>query len=57
VELLVDNFKNYHYSSGTINLSLDNENINLDLALDGKSGKRDLNITLHDFLSTKKDGT
>jgi hypothetical protein len=55
VEIIVENFKNYHYNTGALGLSLAEKNIVLDLALDGDTGKRNLTITLHDFLS-KKDG-
>ncbi|MBN1870663.1 MAG: YdbH domain-containing protein [Candidatus Omnitrophica bacterium] len=49
LDILVESFRQYHYNSGTVALSLDENNIILDLALDGEAGKRNLNITLHDF--------
>ena len=54
VELLVDNLKNYHYNTGTINLSLVEDGLNMEMALDGAEGKRNLNIILHNFI--KRDG-
>lgn len=55
LDLLVENFKNYHYNIGTMKLSLDNNNLMLDTALDGETGKRNINIVLHDF-RLKKGG-
>jgi len=55
LDILVESFKNYHYNTGTIKLSLDEADLILDMALDGETGKRDLNITVHDF-TLKKDG-
>jgi len=55
LDLLVENFKNYHYNIGAIKLSLNNNNLMLDAALDGETGKRDIKIVLHDF-SLKKEG-
>jgi uncharacterized protein involved in outer membrane biogenesis len=54
VELLVDNLKNYHYNTGTVNVSLVEDGLNLEMALDGAEGKRNLNIMLHNFI--KRDG-
>jgi hypothetical protein len=54
-DLLMENFQNYHYNIGALKLFLDNGNLILDAALDGETGKRDLNIVLHDF-SLKKEG-
>ncbi len=55
LDLLVENFKNYHYNIGIIKLSLDNNNLMLGAALDGETGKRNINIVLHDF-RLKKEG-
>jgi len=55
LDLLVENFQNYHYNIGTIKLFLDKGDLILDAALEGETGKRDLNIVLHDF-SLKKEG-
>jgi len=55
LDIIVENFSNYHYNTGNIGLSLKEKNIVLDLALDGETGKRNMSITLHEFLP-KKDG-
>lgn len=52
-DLLVESFKNYHYNTAVIKLSLQEKNLILDMALEGEAGKRNLNITVHDFISTK----
>jgi hypothetical protein len=49
LEMLVESFKDYHYDTGIIKLSLDKGNLVLDAAMDGISGKRNLNITFHNF--------
>lgn len=49
-ELIVDNFKNYHYNTGVFGVSLTDGKIISNVAFDGETGKRDLTITLHDFL-------
>ncbi|MFC1699570.1 YdbH domain-containing protein [Candidatus Omnitrophota bacterium] len=51
LDLLVENFKNYRYNTGTLRLSLEQNNLLLDVALDGDTGKRNLNITLHELNS------
>lgn len=48
-DILVESFKNYHYNTGVMKLGLDKGNLILDIALNGEAGKRNLNITLHDF--------
>jgi hypothetical protein len=55
LDLLVENFKDYHYNIGTIKLFLDNSNLILDTVLDGETGKRNINIVLHDFRSKKEE--
>lgn len=54
LDLLVENFRDYHYNIGTIKLSLDNGNLILEIALDGEKGKRTINIVLHDVRFTKE---
>ena len=49
LDILVESFRNYHYNTGNIGLSLAEGSIMLDLALEGETGKRNLTITLHDF--------
>ena len=53
LDILVESFKDYHYNIGTMRLSLDKENLILDVALDGDAGKRNLNIILHNFVLRK----
>lgn len=55
VDLLVESFKDYHYNMGIMNLSLENNNVMLSISLDGETGKRNLNVVLHDF-GVKKEG-
>ncbi|MBM3245538.1 MAG: hypothetical protein FJZ15_07100 [Candidatus Omnitrophica bacterium] len=47
--ILVEGFRNYHYNVGSINLSIDKGDLICDTRLDGKNGKRNLTIVLHDF--------
>lgn len=55
LDIVVESFKNYHYNMGVVKLFLDKGNLILDMALDGETGKRNINITLHEF-SLTKDG-
>jgi len=47
LDLLVESFKNYHYDSGIIRLSLDGRALVLDVSLSGETGKRNLVVTFH----------
>ncbi|MGD9015028.1 MAG: YdbH domain-containing protein, partial [Candidatus Omnitrophota bacterium] len=49
LDIFVESFQDYEYNTGIIRLALDKGNLILDIALDGEAGKRNLNITLHDF--------
>lgn len=49
LNILVESFKDYDYNTGVMRLSLDKGNLVLDIALNGETGRRNLNITLHDF--------
>jgi hypothetical protein len=49
LDILVENFKNYHYNKGVMNLSLVEGNLILDIALDGEAGKRNFTVTMHNF--------
>jgi len=49
LDILMESFKDYHYNTGVIKLSFDKGNLILDVALDGETGKRNFDITLHDF--------
>lgn len=48
-EMLVESFKDYHYNTGIAELSLDKGNLIFDITLDGESGRRKLDIVVHDF--------
>jgi len=54
IDLIVESFKNYDYNTGKMGLSLDKGNLIFDIGLDGWTGKRNLNIILHDFKLTKE---
>jgi len=47
LDILVESFKDYRYNTGIIRLYKQEENLVLDIALDGEAGKRNLNVTLH----------
>ncbi len=47
--LVVDSFKNYHYNEGLVRMFMDQGNLHLDVGMEGKGGKRNLNVVLHDF--------
>ncbi len=49
LDLLVESFKNYRYNNGIMKLSLDKDNLILEIALDSQAGKRDLAVTIHNF--------
>lgn len=49
LDILVESFKNYHYNSGIVKLSLENRDFTLDVFLEGQTGKRNLKVTLHNF--------
>ena len=49
LEMLTESFKHYRYDTGIVKLRLDQGNVILDVALDGNNGKRNLDITLHNF--------
>lgn len=49
LEVLVESFKNYQYNRGVVKLFLENDNLILDIALEGEAGKRNLTVTLHNF--------
>jgi hypothetical protein len=55
LEIIVESFKNYRYNTGTMKLYLDKGNLIYEVALDGEEGKRNLNITVHDF-KLKREG-
>ncbi len=49
LDLVVESFKNYRYNKGTTTISLQDNNIIFIVDFDGNTGKRSLNIVLHDF--------
>jgi hypothetical protein len=53
-DILVESFKNYHYNKGTANLSLDKGNLIFKIDLDGASGKRQLNVTVHNLIPERE---
>jgi hypothetical protein len=49
LDILVESFKNYHYNTGIMKLSLEQGNLIFDVAMEGEAGKRNLTIVLHGF--------
>jgi len=49
LDILVENFKNYHYNKGVMNLSLKEGSLILDIALEGEAGKRNFTVNMHNF--------
>lgn len=49
LDIFVESLKNYHYNRGSIDLSLDEGNLNLLISLSGETGRREFSIVLHDF--------
>ncbi len=54
LDLIVESFKDYHYNTGIIKLSLEQGNIILNVDLDGETGKRNLEIRLHNVIPIKE---
>jgi hypothetical protein len=54
LELLVANLRDYHYNIAGIKLFTENENLALKTVFDGETGKRTINIILHDFRLQKE---
>ena len=50
IEIVKASFEKYNYNTGSVGLSLAEKSIRLKLQLEGEQGKRDLEVTLHDFL-------
>jgi len=55
LNIIVENFRDYHYNTGIIKVGLEQGNIVLGAELEGLAGKRSLEIVLHDFF-TKEVG-
>ena len=49
LDILVESFKDYHYNNGVMRLSLEGDNLILVIDLEGETGKRNLNIIVHNF--------
>jgi hypothetical protein len=49
LDIIAESFKDYHYNTGVMKLYLDKGNLVFDIAFEGEKGKRNLNITVHDF--------
>ncbi|MDO8525257.1 MAG: YdbH domain-containing protein [Candidatus Omnitrophota bacterium] len=49
INMIVENFKKYHYNEGNAGLGLKGTSIIIDAHLSGEAGKRDLLVSLHDF--------
>ena len=54
LDIIVESFRNYNYNNGIINLAIENNNLVMDMKLDGKTGKRNLSVVLHDFKRGKE---
>jgi hypothetical protein len=54
LDILVESLKNYHYNTGRIKLSLEKPDLLLNIALEGKAGKRSLDIVVHNFNKEKE---
>ena len=49
IEIVRASFEDYHYNTGTVGVSLEENKLRLRLDLEGEKGKRDLEVTLHDW--------
>lgn len=49
LDIFVESFKDYRYNTGVMKLYKKQEDLTLDIALEGEKGKRDLTVTIHDF--------
>lgn len=47
LEMVMENFNNYRYNNGKIDISLEGDNLILKITLEGNQGKRNLSIVLH----------
>lgn len=53
VEIVVASFKDYHYNNGVIKLSLNKGDLLMNAVLEGETGKRDLEVLIHDIFKRK----
>lgn len=49
LDIIVESFRNYNYNNGMISLGMESGNLVMDMKLDGKAGKRNLAVVLHNF--------
>ncbi|MDP2911079.1 MAG: hypothetical protein Q8N76_01950, partial [Candidatus Omnitrophota bacterium] len=49
LDIIVESFRNYNYNNGMISLGMESGNLVMDIKLDGKAGKRNLAVVLHNF--------
>jgi len=54
LDIIVESFRNYNYNNGMISLAIENNNLIMDMKLNGKAGKRNLTAVLHDFKKEKE---
>ncbi|MCR4336806.1 MAG: YdbH domain-containing protein [Candidatus Omnitrophica bacterium] len=51
MDIMIESFKDYHYDTAVAGLSLEDDNLVADMALEGEKGKRSIKIILHEFQS------
>ncbi|MBU1061620.1 MAG: YdbH domain-containing protein [Candidatus Omnitrophica bacterium] len=56
LDILIENFEHYQYNKGMMNVSVDENDLVLDIALDGDTGKRTFDVILHDVITNKGGG-
>ncbi|MCX5713706.1 MAG: YdbH domain-containing protein [Candidatus Omnitrophica bacterium] len=49
VDLLVESFRNYRYNIGSFMVKKEDNNLILNVSLEGEAGKRELTVVVHDF--------
>ncbi|MFA5388420.1 MAG: YdbH domain-containing protein [Candidatus Omnitrophota bacterium] len=54
LDIIVESFRNYNYNSGIARLFVEAGSLVMDVKLDGKTGKRNLALVLHDFSARKE---
>lgn len=54
MEIIMENLRNYEYTLGIMKVSLDENDLALEVAMDGDAGKRKFNVILHDIITIKK---
>ncbi len=51
LDILMENFRDYHYNTGMFKAGLDGGNVVLNAEFEGEAGKRSLTIVLHDLFN------